>query len=112
MIRLVLFTLASPWILWILYAAIMRLKMLRDAGLLTTAQKVFGYPALVVGLVLDAFVNLVIGSLIFMERPREWTLSSRLWRLSNGEPGRQQRWALAIRTALLDAVDPSGIHRG
>lgn len=112
MISLVLFTMASPWLLWIVYAGIMRLKMLKDAGMLTTAQKAFGYPWLAVGLVLDAFVNLVVASAIFMERPKEWTVSARLWRLSNGEPGRQQRWAMAIRTALLDALDPSGTHRG
>lgn len=112
MLRFVLFTLASPWLLWILYAGVMRLKMLKDAGLLTPAQKAFGYPWLAIGLVLDAFVNLVFASFLFMEVPREWTVSGRLWRLSNGEPGRRQRWALAIRVALLDALDPSGVHRG
>lgn len=105
--------LISPWLLWVFYAAIMRLKQVRDAGGLTVAMKVFGYPALAAGLVLDAFVNLVIGSAVFQERPREWTLSGRLWRLSNDPTaGWRQRWALALRVALLDAIDPSGTHQG
>lgn len=105
--------LISPWLLWVFYAAVMRLKQVRDAGGLSRAQKVFGYLTLFVGLVLDAIVNLVIASVVFAERPREWTLSGRLWRLSNDQSaGWRQRWALALRVALLDSIDPSGVHRG
>lgn len=109
---LLAFHLVSPWVLWIIYAAIMNLKRVRDAAGLNTAQKVFGYPALFLGYVLDAYVNLVWASILFGSLPREWTLSERLWRLSNEGTGRQKRWALAVRQALLDALDPSGIHRG
>lgn len=113
MIKLLLCLVASPWVLWVFYTAIMRLKQVRDAGHLTPAMKAFGYPALLVGLVIDFVVNLVVASLLFAERPREWTLSSRLWRLSNDAgAGWRRRIALAIRTALLDSIDPSGVHRG
>lgn len=105
--------LAAPWVLWIVYAAVMNLKRVRDTVGLTPAHKLFGYPALALGLVLDAYVNLVWGTLVFVEVPREWTLSSRLWRLSNDPAaGWRQRWALALRVALLDSVDPNGVHRG
>src|SRR5574337_1262725 len=101
------------WLLWVWYVCIMRLKMLRDAGTLTKAQKVFGYPALAVGLILDLFVDLVIGSILFLEWPNELTLSTRLWRLSN-DPNEtwRRKLALAIRTQLLDTVDPAGVHTG
>ena len=95
-----------------LYACVMRLKQVRDAGKLTLAMKVFGYPALFVGLAIDFVVNVVFGTLVFLQLPREMTLSTRLWRLSNGEPSWRQRWALWIRTQLLDSIDPSGIHKG
>lgn len=101
----------SIWMLWVMFVCVMRLKMLREAGQLTTAMKVFGYPTLAVGLVLDLFVNVVFGSLVFLEIPREFTLSSRLWRLSNGE-GWRAKVALAIRVGLLDAIDPAGVHKG
>ncbi|MCL2345560.1 MAG: hypothetical protein FWC58_06875 [Desulfobulbus sp.] len=111
-LSLALTFIAAPWLLWIFYTAAMRLKMVRDAGLLTPAMKVFGYPSLAFGLALDLFVNVIVGSALFLEPPREWTLSGRLWRLSNGAAGWRQKLALAIRSALLDAIDPKGVHKG
>ncbi|MDO9357856.1 MAG: hypothetical protein Q7T70_02540 [Polaromonas sp.] len=104
----------SVWLLWVFYAAVMRLKMVRDAGGLDGRPWImaFGYSTLAVGLVLDFFVNVVVGTIVFRELPREWTLSGRLWRLSNDLDSWRQRWALAIRVALLDEIDPAGIHRG
>lgn len=113
MISLLIWMVAAPWLLWVFYAAVMRLKQVRDAGGLSRAQKVFGYLTLFVGLLLDAVVNLVLASLVFAERPREWTLSGRLWRLSNDAgAGWRRRLALALRVTLLDSIDPSGVHRG
>lgn len=98
--------------LWTHYIAVMRLKMLRDAGTLTRWQTVFGYYVLAKGLLIDLVYHLVIGTLVLLEWPREWTLSGRLWRLSTTGSGWRQRWALAIRQTLLDPFDPSGVHRG
>ena len=101
------------WLLWVFYVAVMRLKQVREAGQLTTAMKAFGYPLLVVGLVLDFAVNAVFGSLILLELPKEWTLSARLWRWSNDPYGGWRRkLATAVRVGLLDNVDPSGVHKG
>lgn len=103
----------SPWLLWIMYVAVMRLKQVREAGQLTTAMKAFGYPLLAVGLVIDFFVNVVFGSLVLLEIPREWTLSARLWRWSNNpDGGWRQKLAKAVRVGLLDNIDPAGEHRG
>ncbi len=44
--------------------------------------------------------------------PHEWTLSERLWRLSNGPESWRQKRTLDLRVALLDAIDPAGIHWG
>lgn len=106
------YTVLAVWLLWVFYVAVMRLKMVRDAGQLTLGMKVFGYPALLVGYTLDLAVNVVLASLVFAERPREWTLSERLWRLSIGPEGWRQQRALWWRREFLDAIDPSGIHRG
>jgi len=104
--------LISPWVLWGMYCAVMRLKQVREANALTPSIKVMGYPWLVAGLVIDFVVNTIFGTALFLELPREWTLSSRLWRLSNEAPCWRQRWALWIRVNLLDPIDPSGTHRG
>lgn len=98
--------------LWGMFVICMALKRVKDAGQLTKAMKLFGYPYLLIGLLVDVAVNVVIGTLLFLEPPREWLLSGRLWRLSNGALSWRQRLALKIRTQLLDSIDPSGIHRG
>lgn len=102
---------AAVYLLWLHFVAIMHLKHMRADGLLTRSQRAFGYPALVIGLVLDLAVQIAV-TLVFLELPREWTVSGRLWRLSNGRAGWRQRLALTLRTALLDTADPSGTHRG
>ena len=59
-----LITLLCVYLLWVHYVAVMRLMQVRDAGHLTTAMKAIGYPALVVGLLLDLIVNTVVATLI------------------------------------------------
>lgn len=112
-IAIVLLFLVLPLALWVFYVAVMRLEMVRDAGQLTPAMKAFGYPVLFVGLILDLVVNTLIGSIVFMELPHEFTLSSRLTRWStNAAGGWRTKVALAIRTGLLDNIDPAGVHKG
>lgn len=106
-----LYTVVAVYLLWVHYVAIMHLMHMRSDGLLTKGQKAIGYTALGVGLALDLFVQILITAL-FLELPREWTVSGRLWRLSNGLPGWRQKLALKIRAGLLDTADPSGTHRG
>jgi hypothetical protein len=107
-----LYSILLVWVLWIFFVAAMRLKQVRDAGKLTTAMKAFGYPAIAIGLLIDLLVNVVLGSAVFLELPREYTLSARLWRHSTEGTGYRQKVALWLRVNLLDAIDPSGIHGG
>lgn len=101
------------WTLWVIYVAVMRLQMVRDTVGLTLGQKVLGYPALLVGLALDLLVNVVVGSIVLLEPPQEYTLSRRLWRLSNDPTeGWRRKLALWIRKELLDTIDPRGYHKG
>jgi hypothetical protein len=102
----------SPWLLWGCYVIVMGLKRAREAGTLTKAQKVFGYPYLAIGYALDFFVNVIWASAVFKERPYEWTVSSRLWRLSNGPAGWRRDRATLLRVELLDSIDPAGVHEG
>ena len=108
------FLLAIPciYMLWTIYAAMMRLRQVRDAGKLTFAMKVLGYPVLCFGLILDFILNVVIGSILFIEFPREYTMSARLWRHSQESKGYRQVLAEWLRVNLLDAIDPAGVHRG
>lgn len=105
-------SIVAVYLLWVHYVAVMRLMQVRDAGHLTRATKGIGYTALVVGLLLDLAVNTVIATVLFVELPREWTVSARLTRHSESGTGWRQRLALAIRKGLLDNIDPKGVHRG
>ena len=100
--------------LWLYFVAAMRLQEVRDAKALTKAQRVVGAVLLCEGLLLDLLVHWLVGTVLFLELParKEYTLSRRLWRLSNGPEGWRKRLATRIRTQLLDSIDPSGIHRG
>ena len=105
-------TLGAAYLLWVHYVAVMRLLMVLREGNLTKTATVFGYLAVAVGLVLDVVFHVVVGSILFWELPREYTLSARLTRLSRQGYGWRARWALAIRTALLDFIDSKGVHTG
>lgn len=105
-------TLAVVYLLWVHYVAAMRLMQVRDAGLLTRSMKLIGYPAVAFGLLLDLVVNTVVATVLFLELPREFTVSARLARHSDDVGGWRKALAVAIRTALLDNIDPRGEHRG
>jgi hypothetical protein len=95
--------------LYVWYAAVMNIKRVRDAGKLTTLGKVFGYPTLVIGLVLDLLVNWFVMTIILLEVPRELTVTSRLKRHHKESTG----WRLAVVKffePVLDPLDPSGDH--
>lgn len=99
----------SSYILWIFYLAVMNLKIAREAGLLTTTAKVLGYPVLIVGYILDCFVNTTVMTLVLLEIPQETTVTARLKRHNRNSTG----WRKAVAVwaePLLDPFDPSGNH--
>jgi cyanate permease len=105
----VLVGLGSTYALWIFYLAVMNLKRAKDAGQLTTTAKVLGYPVLIVGYVLDCFVNFTVMTILLLEIPRETTVTARLKRhLNECDCWRK---SIALWAApLLDPYDPSGKH--
>jgi hypothetical protein len=105
------FTLGFPLlclVVWTLFLAIMRLQEVRDAGKLTRVSIPFAYILLGIGLFLDFSLN-IASSVIFLELPHEWVLSSRVSRHVHeiGWRGGLSRW---ICHNLLDPFDPSGCH--
>lgn len=108
----IIIILASVYLLWVHYVAAMRLMQVRDADQLTWAMKCIGYPAVAIGLFLDLVVNTFVVTIIFFELPREFTVSARLTRHSESGEGWRKTLAIGVRTALLDNIDPKGVHRG
>lgn len=116
-------TLVPPLLLWVLFRIIMRLKARRDNAVpknLPTFTKVWGYPTLFVGYVLDCLVNVLHCVVLFVELPKELTVSARVKRHTHDTtvPPRYLKylvlWRRAVarlmRDRLLKPYDPSGGH--
>lgn len=103
------FALLVP-VTWMLFLAIMTLERARDAHAISVPVKVLGSAILFIGYLCDFLLNLVIGTLLFMEFPREALLSPRVARLQKGEDGYRKTVAAWICANLLDPFDPSGCH--
>jgi len=95
--------------LWVFFLAVMSLKRAKDADLLTATAKCFGYPLLFVGLLLDLLANTLVLTILLMELPREFTVTSRLKRHNATSTGWRKALA-AWAEPLLDPFDPSGDH--
>jgi hypothetical protein len=94
---------------WGYYLSVMHLKSARDEGRLTVAAKALGYPWLAVGYVVDVIFNAIVGSILFLEPPRELLFTSRVSRL-NDRPGWRGALARWVCANLLDPFDPDGHH--
>jgi len=112
LIDLVLLSLGLFYATWFFYLAIMNLKRARDNDTLTPAIKVLGFPLTIVGALCTTALNIIVGTLIFLEPPRELAFTDRLKR-----HWRSKRWTWRKRvsdwifTNLLDTFDPDGDHR-
>ena len=108
MVSLLLFIILLPF-LWSLYLAVMYLDTVKRQGRLTPAAKVIAMPLLWVGLGVDVSFNLVWGTMIFLDIPREWLFTSRISRLNDLSTWRGElaRW---VCRELLDPFDPEGEH--
>jgi hypothetical protein len=101
--------LVSVYALYVYYCAIMNILRVYRQGKLTVLGRVFGIPTLVVGLAIDVFVNIFVATVVFLDPPREWTLSQRLSRYLRTSSGYRHAIARWIEP-VLDPLDPSGDH--
>ena len=99
----------SLYLLWIFYLAVMNLKQAKDLNKLSKTALYFGTPVLVLGLIADFICNILI-SLIFVDLPRETTVTARLKRYAKGSDSWRKRFTLWFADDLLDDFDPTGKH--
>lgn len=106
---ILLYALALFYATWLFYLAVMNFKRAKEAGTLTRTALVLGYPLLIVGLALDALLNITVMTVLFLERPRELLVTTRLKRHAQTYTwrGKFSRW---FAEHLLDMFDPSGKH--
>ena len=97
------------YLLWVFYLAVMCLARVKRTIGLSKAATVLGYPVLFIGYVLDVLVNVLVCSVLFLELPRETTVTARLKRHNRTGEGWRQKLA-AWFEPLLDPFDPRGDH--
>lgn len=93
-----------------MYVMVMGVYRAHLDGRLTPVTKVLAAPWVVLGFALDAAVNIIIATVVFLELPREFLVTTRLQRHilhSHGWRGHLATW---ICDHLLDVFDPTGNH--
>jgi amino acid transporter len=104
-----LVTFGSLYLLWIFYLAVMNLDRARRAKTLSKPALWFGYPILIVGLLVDLVCNILL-TVPFLDLPRETTVTYRLKRYAAGPDGWRKRVTLWFADDMLDDFDPTGKH--
>lgn len=97
------------WLFYVFYLACMSLVRGHQAGTLTLASKLLGYPIIAAGLAIDVFMNAFVFTIIFLERPREWLVTDRLKRHIKQHTLRA-KLARFLCNEILSPFDPSGDH--
>lgn len=102
--------LLCAWLLWVFFLAVMCLQSARDRQQLTVWNTSIGYTVLIVGWVLDFVVQVTLAALLFLEWPRELTVSGRVKRLIADDAGWRGNVAAWVRDHLLRPFDATGRH--
>lgn len=98
------------WLLWVFFLATMNLKQALDEGQLKGFPLLLGYTVYGVGLFLDLLVQVFLATLVWLELPREWTVSGRVDRLLREGHGYRYNLAFWFQQRLLAPFDRSGGH--
>ena len=100
--------LGVTYALYVFYGCVMNIKRVRDMGKLSPIGYAFGYPTLLIGYALDVLCNWFVMTVVFLELPRETTVTARMKRHNQGAGWRKR--IVQVFEPLLDPLDPSGDH--
>ena len=104
------YSLLAFWCLWVLFLATMNLAQSKAECKLHGPALWVGYTVLAVGLLVDLVVQITVASLLWLELPRELTVSARVDRLCRSGTGYRLALALWFRRVMLAPFDRSGGH--
>lgn len=110
-VSLVGFIFFTLWFLWILYVAMMNVKAAIIKNNLPWQAKLMVYPTSAIFDIIEIIANIFVCTLIFLDIPKEITVSNRLRRYV-AKPERYG-WRLSIVNfvkPMLDPFDPAGPH--
>ena len=98
------------WLFWGFYVQVMGLYRVYLRKELKGLNAVLALPYVIVGLLLDVFANVFLGTFVFLELPKEFLVTSRLQRYKTYKRGYKLRMATLICEGMLDVFDPTGDH--
>lgn len=106
-----LFLILAMELTWISYLSMMPLKRNYKQGTLNTINKIFGYPWLAIFILIDFLFNIIVGTIIFLDIPRDFLFTKRLVRyLTYNHTNWRHKMARYFCTQFLDPFDPDGFH--
>ena len=105
----IIFTLLILWALWILYVAMMNIELAVEKGPLPWQSKFMVYPTMFIFEIIEFIANVIICSLIFLDPPRELTVSDRLRRYYIHQE--KYGWRMVIVKFIKPMLDPFD-HKG
>lgn len=103
-----LITVVTFYVLWVHFLAVMHLKERLDK--LTKPALILGKVTLFVGLLLDLFWQVFPATILWVELPKELTVSGRVQRLCKSGHGYRYNLAVWFKDNWLALFDPSGDH--
>lgn len=103
------FAVFAIWLTWGLFLMVMLLKRNLETKNLPIEAKVLGYPWLAVMIVADFIFNVTVGTVMFLDIPRDLLFTKRLDRMLD-RSGWRRKLAQYICRTLLDPFDPDGRH--
>jgi hypothetical protein len=100
-VTVALYSIAALYALWLGYVLTMHIVHRWDT--LPLASRILGAPAALLAYALDVLLNWTVCWVLFLDPPREKTITERLHRYRDGWRGRIARW---ICGHLLNPFDP------
>ena len=108
---ILLWTVGFLWVFWGMYVLVMGIYRAHLSHRLKGLVLVLSLPFVAVGYLMDVFANLTIASLVFLEPPREWLVTTRLQRyIHEGRHSWRRKRAQWWCEHVLDPLDPTGKH--
>ena len=90
---------------WVHYLAVMNIKRVRDQGKLYPFAKFCGGVVIALGLPIYISMNLILGTIFFLELPREIRFTKRLQRHKAESKGWRRKLAFFFCEHMLNRID-------
>lgn len=108
---ILLYVIAFVWLFWYVYIVVMGLYRAQLQDRLKGVVFALALPAIVAGYVMDIIANIFIASVLFLDPPKEFLVTTRLKRYQKVDPlSWRGRLSFYICEHLLDVFDPKGNH--